>query len=133
VCVSVRVFIYLCVCVYVIVFVCVCELLSFMHSGDSLLFQKDTAPFSTKNADHDTYSESCSNRFHGAWWYTQCHRSNLNGQYYQEGENPTYASGIVWKAWTGYYQSLKSATMKMRSETFQGQQYHEHIILKFRM
>ena len=124
-CVSVS----LCACVYVIV--CVCEPLSFMHSGDSLSFHKDR-PFSTKDADHDTHSKSCSDLFQGAWWYIRCHRSNLNGQYYQEGEQHRRARGLVWETWTGFNQSLKSVGMKMRSATFPGQQHHESI-LKFRM
>ena len=118
-------------CVYVIVIVYVCEPLSFMHSGDSLSFHKDR-PFSTKDADDDAHSKSCSELFHGAWWYTRCHHSNLNGLYYQEDEHPPRARGIVWRTWTGYNQTLKSVAMKMRSATFPGQQYHE-FILKFRM
>ncbi|KAI0221349.1 Ficolin-2, partial [Lamellibrachia satsuma] len=55
-------------------------------SSDSLSGHKDR-PFSTKDADHDTYGGSCSIIYHGAWWYTTCHGSNLNGQYYREGES----------------------------------------------
>ncbi|KAK2162780.1 hypothetical protein NP493_1489g00022 [Ridgeia piscesae] len=85
--------------------------------GDSLSGHRNK-PFSTKDADHDTYSNSCSERYHGAWWYSRCHSSNLNGQYYQEGVNVPYAKGLVWSRWTGYYQSLKTVTMKTRSAAF---------------
>ena len=97
-----------------------------MHSGDSLSGHRNK-PFSTKDADHDTYSNSCSERYHGAWWYSRCHSSNLNGQYYQEGVNVPYAKGLVWSRWTGYYQSLKTVTMKTRSAAFTGQQYYVSI------
>ena len=100
-----------------------------MFSGDSLSPHKDT-PFSTKDADHDRHSSSCSHWAHGAWWYTNCHDSNLNGHYYYESEIPARHRGVEWYTWTGYSESLKTVTMKMRSATFPGQPYHE-FILKF--
>ena len=89
----------------------------FTLSGDSLSGHKDK-PFSTKDADHDTYGGSCSSLYHGAWWYTACHSSNLNGQYYQEGDSVPYAKGVVWYAWKGHYVSYKTVTMKMRPAGF---------------
>ncbi|KAI0231293.1 Ficolin-1 [Lamellibrachia satsuma] len=86
-------------------------------AGDSLSDHKDK-PFSTKDADHDTYGGSCSSLHHGAWWYTSCHSSNLNGQYYQEGDRVQYAKGVVWYAWKGNYVSYKTVTMKMRPAGF---------------
>ena len=74
--------------------------------------------FSTKDADHDTYSADCSTIYTGAWWYTDCHDSNLNGHYYQENENALYAKGITWQKWKGYYVSLKRVTIKMRPAGF---------------
>ena len=86
-------------------------------SGNALSGHKDRS-FSTKDADHDTWPSSCSQVFHGAWWYNHCHSSNLNGKYYQEGESVPYATGIVWGQLTGYYKSLKIVTMKMRPAGF---------------
>ena len=103
---------------------CVCKHWLFMLSGDSLIWHKDR-PFSTKDADHDSVvGTSCSQIFHGAWWYSHCHTANLNGRYYQEGESSAYGTGVVWNTWTGFWQSLKTVTMKFTP----GQQYHELII-----
>ncbi|XP_055528753.1 microfibril-associated glycoprotein 4-like isoform X3 [Wyeomyia smithii] len=37
--------------------------------------------FSTFDRDNDIYIDSCAKLAHGAWWYYQCFRSNLNGKY----------------------------------------------------
>ena len=95
-----------------------------MFSGDSLSYHKDEA-FSTKDADHDSDSVSCSFRYHGAWWFRNCYYSHLNGRYYQRNESCLMDRGIWWNTWMG---PLKSVTMKMRSATFPGQQYHESIL-----
>ena len=107
VCVSV------CICVSLCVRVCSCVYKHWLFtlSGDCLGMHKDL-PFSTKDADHDLNGYSCSTRFHGAWWYSACYSSNLNGLYYQEGEDPVYATGVVWQTLTGFSQSLKTVTMK---------------------
>ncbi|KAF0302008.1 Techylectin-5A [Amphibalanus amphitrite] len=70
-------------------------------------------PFSTKDRDNDTYGTSCAQKFHGAWWYTKCHGSNLNGKYLA-GKHTSYADGVNWSAWRGYHYSLKTVTMKIR-------------------
>ena len=36
--------------------------------------------FSTKGQDNENYSGSCAQAYQGAWWYNNCHESNLNGQ-----------------------------------------------------
>ena len=82
-------------------------------SDDSLLGHKNK-PFSTKDADHDSSVTSCAISYHGAWWYTACHSSNLNGYYYQKGEHVSYAKGIIWYYWKGHHESYKTATMKIR-------------------
>lgn len=70
--------------------------------------------FSTKDRDNDdTPSTHCAQWVLGAWWYANCHKSNLNGLYLN-GTNELYAKGINWKTWKGYYYSLKRAEMKMR-------------------
>lgn len=52
-------------------------------------------------------------RFKGAWWYTACHASNLNG-FYHAGEHESYADGVNWRPWHGYYYSLKKTAMMIR-------------------
>ena len=90
-------------------------------SDDSLSFHKNMR-FSTKDEDHDTNkSKSCSSVFHGAWWYADCHKSNLNGQYYMhDGDVPGH-KGIHWKFWTGSEYSLAKVSMKFRPNGFQAQ------------
>ena len=89
----------------------------FILSGDTLAYNNNR-PFSTKDADHDTSYFSCSRLFLGAWWYGYCSLSNLNGHYYQEDERVNKYSGVMWSTWTGFYGSLKRATMKMRPAEF---------------
>ena len=78
-------------------------------------------PFSTKDADHDTYNGgtgSCAVESHGAWWYNYCAASNLNGKYYQETETVEDNKGIHWLSWKGATYSLKAVSMKIRPAGF---------------
>ncbi|XP_035671218.1 ficolin-1-like [Branchiostoma floridae] len=81
-------------------------------AGDSLSYH-DGRPFSTKDRDNDVYSSSCALEFKGAWWYGDCHNSNLNGLYHL-GPHETGAEGVNWKHWKGHYYSLKRTEMKIR-------------------
>lgn len=82
-------------------------------AGDSFTGQSG-AKFSTKDRDLDSYSKSCAQEFKGAWWYTDCHGSNLNGFYYKGGPHGSYADGVNWAGWKGYNYSLKFVEMKVR-------------------
>ncbi|XP_052092426.1 ficolin-2-like [Mytilus californianus] len=82
------------------------------NAGDSLM-EHDGQKFSTYDRDNDVGSGSCAQGSKGAWWYSKCHQSNLNGLYLR-GQNSQYALGVVWKAWHGYYYSLKTTTMMIR-------------------
>ncbi|XP_041770179.1 ryncolin-1-like [Anopheles merus] len=81
-------------------------------AGDSLGNVKGMK-FSTLDSDNDTWKDSCAVTYTGAWWYSACHASNLNGQYLR-GETTEYATGMVWKTFRGYYHSLKMVKMMIR-------------------
>ena len=69
--------------------------------------------FSTKDRDNDIYNGNCATQFHGAWWYSNCHASNLNGKYLH-GLHKSHADGINWLTFKGHYYSLKSTEIKVR-------------------
>ena len=70
--------------------------------------------FSTRDQDNDIYTGgSCAQLFKGGWWYSDCHSSNLNGLYHG-GSHSSYADGVNWYTWKGYYYSLKLTEMKVR-------------------
>ena len=75
--------------------------------------------FSTHDKDNDLavkdFGGSCATRFHGAWWYNKCYKSNLTGKYYRGGktEEGMY-DGVAWKPWTGSDVSLKRVELKIR-------------------
>ena len=79
--------------------------------GDSLASYHNGFPFGTYDAPHQ--SMNCPQIYRGAWWYAQCHEVNLNGQWLN-GPHTSFADGIEWKAWTGYYESLTFTEMKVR-------------------
>ena len=85
-------------------------------AGDSLSGHRG-APFSTKDNDNDSWSSSCAVTYKGAWWYKSCHSSNLNG-IYRHGKHSSYADGVNWYHWKGYYYSAKKAEMKIRPAGF---------------
>ncbi len=69
--------------------------------------------FSTKDVDNDGRTFSCAQQYRGAWWYgDKCHESNLNG-FYLGGSHTSYADGIEWYHWHGFYYSLKATAMKI--------------------
>ena len=72
----------------------------------------DNVQFSTFDADHDTYSGNCALLYQGAWWYTVCHRANLNGIYYTSNPTP-YAKGVCWYDYKTHYESMKVSEMRM--------------------
>ena len=81
--------------------------------GDSLGYGNGYA-FSTIDQDNDVAEFNCAITYKGAWWYSKCHASNLNGYNYGNGEEIPYATGIVWQSFTTHYHSLKSDVMAIR-------------------
>uniref|UniRef100_A0AAV2IRI9 Fibrinogen C-terminal domain-containing protein n=1 Tax=Knipowitschia caucasica TaxID=637954 RepID=A0AAV2IRI9_KNICA len=82
------------------------------NAGDALL-KHNGMKFTTKDQDNDHSENNCASFYHGAWWYRNCHTSNLNGQYLR-GQHTSYADGIEWSSWTGWQYSLKFSEMKIR-------------------
>ncbi|KAA8583864.1 hypothetical protein FQN60_015072 [Etheostoma spectabile] len=76
--------------------------------------------FSTKDVDNDKCVCKCSQLTTGGWWFDACGPSNLNGMYYQQGQNSNRFNGIKWYYWKGSGYSLKSTTMMMRPADFSG-------------
>jgi len=86
-------------------------------AGDSLSGHRGY-PFTTKDQDNDSSSGSnCAVSFKGAWWYTSCHASNLNGVYHH-GAHSSYADGVNWYHWKGHKYSAKRAEMKIKPVKF---------------
>ncbi|XP_067131676.1 techylectin-5A-like [Centruroides vittatus] len=81
-------------------------------AGDSLSGHNNMK-FSTKDRDNDIAEGNCAESYKGAWWYSNCHSSNLNGLYLN-GHHKSYANGVIWKEWKGYYYSIPEVEMKIR-------------------
>ncbi|ESO03149.1 hypothetical protein HELRODRAFT_174042 [Helobdella robusta] len=80
-------------------------------AGDSLRVHNNM-PFSTLDSDHDMSWNSCAVKFAGAWWYRECHQSNLNGLYLR-GHHTSYADGVNWNTFRGFNYSLKFTEMRV--------------------
>uniref|UniRef100_A0A670HTJ0 Tenascin R n=1 Tax=Podarcis muralis TaxID=64176 RepID=A0A670HTJ0_PODMU len=78
-------------------------------AGDSLTYHQGR-PFSTRDRDNDVAVTNCAMSYKGAWWYKNCHRTNLNGKY---GES-RHSQGINWYHWKGHEFSIPFVEMKMR-------------------
>ncbi|XP_076063821.1 microfibril-associated glycoprotein 4-like [Oratosquilla oratoria] len=81
-------------------------------AGDSLSVHSGHM-FSTHDNDNDPHPTNCAARYKGAWWYENCHSSNLNGKYLK-GPTESYADGVVWYHWREYHYSLRRTEMKIR-------------------
>ena len=68
--------------------------------------------FSTYDRDNDISTNNCAEIYHGAWWYTHCHVSNLNGLYHKGGIASW--TGVRWHDWKGDSEAIKITEMKVR-------------------
>ena len=83
-------------------------------AGNSLQIH-DNQKFSTYDNDNGVNpTKNCAEKHHGAWWYKNCHETNLNGKYYHGDYSATDADGIVWYGVGGYWHSLKTVTMAIK-------------------
>ncbi|CAH3141131.1 unnamed protein product [Pocillopora meandrina] len=83
-------------------------------AGDSMTVHNNTR-FSTNDQDNDGGNGHCSQLYKGAWWYQNCHNSNLNGLYLN-GFHESRADGVNWLSFRGYHYSLKRTEMKVRTK-----------------
>ncbi|XP_074055623.1 microfibril-associated glycoprotein 4 [Macrotis lagotis] len=81
-------------------------------AGDSLSYHSGQK-FSTFDQDQDQFVQNCAALSSGAFWFRSCHFANLNG-FYLGGTHVSYANGINWAQWKGFYYSLKRTEMKIR-------------------
>ncbi|XP_058967248.2 techylectin-5B-like [Pocillopora verrucosa] len=91
------------------------------YSGNASSSLPHDRPFTTSDHDNDHHRNcNCTTAFKGAWWYSACHASNLNGLYLR-GNHSSYAYGVNWKGWKGwkgYHYSLERTEMKIRPVNF---------------
>ena len=79
-------------------------------AGDSLDFHNGHQ-FTTKDRDNDLrHTANCAVQFSGAWWYNDCHASNLNGLYHNHLND---CRGLRWYTWQDC-SSLKFTEMKLK-------------------
>ncbi|XP_062567317.1 ficolin-1-like [Saccostrea cucullata] len=81
------------------------------NAGDSL-GPHNGMRFSTKDQDNDKASYNCAINRHGAWWYSACTNSNLNGKYALSAVT-SYKSPF-WYRWTNEYRALQRTVMMIR-------------------
>ena len=102
------------------------------NSGDSLAYRRGM-PFTTRGQDNDNHGgHNCAIKFKGAWWYKECHYSNLNGLYLR-GSHSSFADGVNWFHWKGYNYPLKRTEMKIRPVKFMAQQWNGTNLTKKRV
>ena len=89
-----------------------CLTVSVKIQGDSMAYQLGQK-FTTFDQDNDERSGNCAMDFKGAWWYKDCHHSNLNG-FYCGGQNSPHSQGVNWLTWRGFDYSLRFTEMKIR-------------------
>ena len=80
------------------------------NAGDSLRWHHGMK-FTTKDSDNDIWGGNCAKTYKGAWWHSNCHRSNLNGIYIEDGTSMD-GRGLRWYTWKSNVK--KFTEMKVR-------------------
>ena len=82
------------------------------NAGDSLSRQNGKK-FSTKDKDQDTWYENCAVACEGAWWYSDCYDSHLNGVFPATASDtdPKY---IGWRKYRNQFAGITFSEMKIR-------------------
>ncbi|XP_063443193.1 microfibril-associated glycoprotein 4-like [Mytilus trossulus] len=81
-------------------------------AGDNLNYHNGM-PFTTFDRDSDLDHRNCALTVNGAWWFTNCFESHLNGHYFIRTPSKAWR-GIIWKDWKGPNHSLRATEMMIR-------------------
>ncbi|XP_071837560.1 fibrinogen-like protein A isoform X4 [Apostichopus japonicus] len=85
---------------------------NYLLDSQGLEYHRNQA-FSTYDRDNDNNNAgNCAVTFQGAWWYKNCHYSNLNGDYHAVDNQP--AVSITWSYLPGNSHNIKYTEMKIR-------------------
>ena len=87
---------------------------SYTGTAEDSLAGHNGMEFSTRDKDNDPYNMHCAEMFRGAWWYSTCHVSNLNGLYVNAPGDSRDSRGMIWHYWQGPHKSVKRTEMKIR-------------------
>ena len=88
----------------------------YFFPGDSL-WHHNGERFSTLDVENDISTQhNCARYRYGAWWYSNCGQSNLNGAYHSTASSPS-ETGIFWYHWHGWRYSLQATTMMIQNKT----------------
>ncbi|ELU06585.1 hypothetical protein CAPTEDRAFT_213036 [Capitella teleta] len=83
-------------------------------AGDAL-YPHNGQPFTTKDMNNESdLGGNCADYYKGAWWYLNCHDSNLNGLYLNGTFTGLQGRGVVWSKWKGTSYSMPFTEMKIR-------------------
>ncbi|CAL1292507.1 unnamed protein product [Larinioides sclopetarius] len=93
------------------------------NAGDSISELHHNQKFSTKDQDKSNHTYNCALEYKGAWWYRNCHHSNLNGMYYR-GKHASSSDGVNWRTFKGFNESLDTTEMKIRPKCFRRKLVH---------
>jgi len=76
--------------------------------------------FSTKDQDNDVSVLNCAQRWKGGWWFNDCYRSYLNGDYRSDANSTSEWDDdfIIWTFKDNRY-PLKFTEMKLRPYKYQ--------------
>jgi hypothetical protein len=72
--------------------------------------------FTTYDRDNDQSSGNCAVAWQGAWWYLDCHHSNLNCLYLKVGQKSP--KGVDWMHWKNDRRSMKKTEMEIHPAGF---------------